>query len=168
MAIYVFIWSAQSWWPGAYSLFYSSAAIGIGSGSSSLFHLTSSVLHLLSCSQIWFSVNAIDSSVSSRFFGVSSHSHTVMQCQPIAASLRCSSLSRSLFLRIFATQNSRFVFGILQHSLLSMFNVSSLMFNVTFSSIWGPNSFYFSDYCHPFVQPACQGRRTAKQATIVL
>lgn len=46
---------------------------------------------------MWFSVNAIDSSVSSRFDGFSSHSHTVMQCQPIAASLRCSSLSRSLF-----------------------------------------------------------------------
>ena len=50
-------------------------------------------LALWSCSHMWFSVNAIDSSVSSRFFGVSSHSHTVMQCQPIAASLRCSSLS---------------------------------------------------------------------------
>ena len=43
-----------------------------------------------------------------------------MQCQPIAASLRCSSLSRSLFLRIFATQNSRFVFGILQHGEFSI------------------------------------------------
>ena len=43
-----------------------------------------------------------------------------MQCQPIAASFRCSSLSRSLFLRIFATQNTLFVFGILQHSELSM------------------------------------------------
>ena len=69
---------------------------------------------------MWFSVNAIDSSVSSRLLGFNSHSHTVIQCQPISANLRCSSLSRSLFLRIFATQNSRFVFGILQHSELSM------------------------------------------------
>ena len=44
----------------------------------------------------------------------------VMQCQPIAANLCCSSLSRSLFLRIFFTQNSLFVFGILQHSELSI------------------------------------------------
>ena len=73
-----------------------------------------------SCSQIWFSVKAIDSSVSSRFEGFSSHSHTVMQCQPIAASWRCSSLSLSLFLRIFATQKFRFVFGILQQSLFTI------------------------------------------------
>ena len=61
----------------------------------------------------------MESKVVSRFCGFSSHSHTVMQCQPISASFRCSSLSRSLFLRILFTQNSRFVFGILQHSELS-------------------------------------------------
>ena len=61
---------------------------------------------------MWFRVNAIDSIVSSRFLEVSSHSQTVMLCQPILASLRCSSLSRSLFLLIFTTQNSLFVFGI--------------------------------------------------------
>ena len=48
-----------------------------------------------SCRNIWFRVNAIDSSVSSRFDGFSSHSQTVMQCHPIAANFRCSSLSRS-------------------------------------------------------------------------
>ena len=79
---------------------------------------------------MWFSVKAIDSNVSSLSFGVSSHSHTVMQCQPIAASLRCSSLSRSLFLRIFATQKSLFVFGILQQVEFSMVNGSWSMVNV--------------------------------------
>ena len=59
----------------------------------------------------------MESKVCSLYFGFNSHSHTVMQCQPIEASFRCSSLSRSLFLRIFATQKSLFVFGILQHSL---------------------------------------------------
>lgn len=58
---------------------------------------------------MWFSVNAIEFKVSSRFAGFNSHSHTVMQCQPMAASFFCSSLSRSLFLRILATQNSWFV-----------------------------------------------------------
>ena len=53
---------------------------------------------------MWFNVKANDSNVSSRRLGISSHSHTVMQCHPISASLRCSSLSRSLFLRIFATR----------------------------------------------------------------
>ena len=53
---------------------------------------------------------------------------TVMQCHPILASSRCFSLSRSLFLRIFATQKSLLLFGILQHSLFSMFNVSCSMF----------------------------------------
>ena len=75
----------------------------------------------------------MESSVSSRFDGFSSHSHTVMQCQPICASLRCSSLSRSLFLRILATQKSRLVFGILQHSELSVI-VSWLLFVV----MWCP------------------------------
>ena len=89
---------------------------------SSIIHLPSYIFHLLSFIQMWFIVNAIDSKVSSRFFGVSSHSHTVMQCQPIAASFFCSSLSRSLFHRIFATQKSRFVFGILQHFELSTFH----------------------------------------------
>ena len=61
-------------------------------------------------------VNAMESSVSSRLEGFSSHSQTVMQCHPIEANARCSSRSRSLFLRIFSTQKSRLVFGILQHS----------------------------------------------------
>ena len=39
-----------------------------------------------------------------------------MQCHPMAANLFWSSISRSLFLRILFTQNSLFVFGILQHS----------------------------------------------------
>ena len=85
-----------------------------------IFLPTSAILHFLSCRNMWFSVNANASSVSSRFDGFSSHSHTVIQCHPISANFCCSSLSRSLFLRIFATQNSRFVFGILQHSELSM------------------------------------------------
>ena len=34
---------------------------------------------------MWFRVKAMESNVSSRFEGFSSHSHTVMQCQPIAA-----------------------------------------------------------------------------------
>lgn len=88
---------------------------------------------------MWFSVNAIDSKVSSRFFGVSSHSHTVMQCQPIAASLFCSSLSRSLFLRIFATQNSLFVFGILQHSELS---ITSNIFHLPSALSHHPSSLF--------------------------
>ena len=54
-----------------------------------------------------------------------------MQCHPMAANRFWSSISRSLFLRILFTQNSLFVFGILQHSEFSMFNVSSLVFNVT-------------------------------------
>ena len=78
-----------------------------------------------SCSQMWFSVNAIDSKVSSRFDGLSSHSHTVIQCHPIAANCFCSSLSLSLFLRIFATQKSRFVFGILQQFEFSSFAIST-------------------------------------------
>ena len=45
--------------------------------------------------------------------------------QPISANFRCSSLSRSLFLRIFATQNSLFVFGILQHSEFEIVNCKS-------------------------------------------
>ena len=69
------------------------------------------------------------SNVSSRFFGFNSHSHIVMQCQPIAANLCCSSLSRSLFLRILFTQNSLFVFGILQHDELSIINSPLSIFN---------------------------------------
>ena len=67
----------------------------------------------------------------SRCLGFSWHSHTVMQCHPMAANRFWSSISRCLFLRILFTQNSLFVFGILQHSEFSMFNVSSLMFNDT-------------------------------------
>jgi len=73
-----------------------------------------------SCNHIWFTVNAIESNVCSLCLGFNSHSQTVMQCQPISASLRCSSLSRSLFLRIFATQKSWFVVGILQQTELSI------------------------------------------------
>ena len=74
---------------------------------------------------MWFNVQTIDSNVSSHRLGVNSHSHTVMQCQPISASLRCSSLSLSLFLRILATQKSRFVYGILQHCDLSILSSST-------------------------------------------
>ena len=73
----------------------------------------------------------MESKVCSLYFGFISHSHTVTQCQPIVASFFCSSLSRSLFLWIFATQKSRFVFGILQHSEFSMFNGPCSMFNET-------------------------------------
>ena len=64
----------------------------------------------------------MESIVPSRFCGFSSHSQTTMLCQPISASFRCSSLSRSLFRLILFTQNSRFVLGILQHSELSIIN----------------------------------------------
>ena len=43
-----------------------------------------------------------------------------MQCHPMAANRFWSSISRSLFLRILFTQNSLFVFGILQHSEFSI------------------------------------------------
>jgi len=43
--------------------------------------------------------------------GFSSHSQTVMQCQPIFANLFCSSLSRSLLRLIFFFQKSVFVLG---------------------------------------------------------
>lgn len=75
-----------------------------------------------SSNQILLRVKANDFNVCSLTLGFNSHSHTVMQCQPIVANRFWSSLSLSLFLRIFATQNSRFVFGILQHSEFS--NVS--------------------------------------------
>ena len=61
---------------------------------------------------MWFSVKAREASVLSLLFGFSSHSQTTMTCQPIAASFFCSSLSRSLFLWIFFSQKSVFVFGI--------------------------------------------------------
>ena len=64
-------------------------------------------------------------------FGFNSHSQTVMQCHPISANFRCSSLSRSLFLRIFASQKSRFVLGILQQTELSTVMVSCLLVIVT-------------------------------------
>ena len=57
----------------------------------------------------------MESNVTSRFDGFNSHSQIVMQCHPMLASVRCSSRSRSLFRRIFATQKSLFVLGILQH-----------------------------------------------------
>ena len=57
-------------------------------------------------------VNARDFNVCSRTLGFNSHSHTVMQCHPIFASCRCSSLSLSLFRLIFFSQKSVFVFGI--------------------------------------------------------
>ena len=65
---------------------------------------------------MWFRVKAIDSSVFSLALGFSSHSQTTILCHPISASFCCSSLSRSLFRRILFTQNSRFVFGILQQA----------------------------------------------------
>ena len=63
--------------------------------------------------------------VCSRTAGANSHSHTVIQCQPISASFFFSSLSRSLFLRIFVTQKSRLVLGILQHLELSILSSST-------------------------------------------
>jgi len=49
-----------------------------------------------------------------------------MQCHPMAANRFWSSISRSLFLRILFTQNSLFVFGILQHSeSVSMYSLPS-------------------------------------------
>ena len=77
---------------------------------------------LWSCRNILLSVKPSDSSVFSRTFVFNSHSQMVMECQPIAASSCCTFKSRSWFLCIFATQNSRFVFGILQHSELSTLN----------------------------------------------
>ena len=94
---------------------HSSAAIRVCMFSSSTLGYSMPLVQL-SCNHIWFSVNAIESNVCSMTFGFSSHSQTVMQCHPISANLRCSSLSRSLFLRIFATQNSWFVLGILQQA----------------------------------------------------
>ena len=67
----------------------------------------------------------MDSMVCSRTAGANSHSHTVIQCQPISASFFFSSLSRSLFLRIFVTQKSRLVLGILQHLELSILSSST-------------------------------------------
>ena len=67
----------------------------------------------------------MESKVPSRFFAFSSHSQTTILCQPISASFRCSSLSRSLFRLILFTQNSRFVLGILQQTELSIVNCKS-------------------------------------------
>ena len=67
-----------------------------------------------SFNQILLRVNASDFNVCSRFDGFNSHSQMVMQCQPISANRFCVSISLSWFLLIFATQNSRFVLGILQ------------------------------------------------------
>ena len=79
---------------------------------------------VLSCRKMRFRVKAIDSSVFSLALGFSSHSQTTMLCQPISASFCCSCLSRSLFRLILFTQNSRFVFGILQQA---EFSTSSLI-----------------------------------------
>ena len=79
---------------------------------------------VLSLRNMLFRVCTKERRVCSRLAGFRSHSHTVMQCQPISASLFCSSLSRSMFLVIFFTQNSLFVFGILQHSELSTSEVT--------------------------------------------
>lgn len=57
-------------------------------------------------------VNARAFNVCSLTFGFSSHSHTVIQCHPIFANCRCSSLSRSLLRLIFFSQKSVFVLGI--------------------------------------------------------
>ena len=67
----------------------------------------------------------MESNVSSRFCGFNSHSHTVMQCHPMLASIRCSSRSRFLFLRIFESQNSLLVLGILQHAEFSSLSIST-------------------------------------------
>ena len=76
-----------------------------------------------SFNQIWFRVNAKESNVCSFFLEVSSHSHTVMQCQPMAARSCSSSISRSLFLLIFAIQKSRLALGSLQHLVLSILSI---------------------------------------------
>lgn len=67
----------------------------------------------------------MESNVTSRFDGFNSHSQIVMQCHPMLASVRCSSRSRSLFRRIFATQKSLFVLGILQHPEFSSVCIST-------------------------------------------
>lgn len=69
-----------------------------------------------SSSHILFRVYTSDFKVASRLCGFSSHSQMVIKCHPISASFFSSSISRSWFLRIFASQNSLFVCGILQHS----------------------------------------------------
>ena len=96
----------------------SAAIIGSSSG-------ISYCLRVLSCKKILLRVYANDSNVFSLTFGFSSHSQIVMECQPIAASSCCTLASRSWFLCIFATQKSLFVFGILQHSELSIVNGKS-------------------------------------------
>ena len=96
-------------------LFYylSSAALSMPSSSSNLGY----GLPMTTCSfnQILLSVKANDFNVCSLFDGFSSHSQMVMQCHPISANRFCVSISLSWFRLIFATQNSRFVLGILQH-----------------------------------------------------
>ena len=96
-------------------LFYylSSAALSMPSSSSNLGY----GLPMTTCSsnQILLSVKANDFNVCSLFDGFSSHSQMVMQCHPISANRFCVSISLSWFRLIFASQNSRFVLGILQH-----------------------------------------------------
>ena len=70
-----------------------------------------------SSSHILFRVNTSDFNVASRFCGFSSHSQMVIERHPISTSFFCSSISRSWFLCIFATQKSLFVWGMMQHPL---------------------------------------------------
>ena len=64
---------------------------------------------------IWFNVYSSDVSVCSRLSVFSSHSHTVMQCHPMAASSCCTLLSRCLLRFILAAQKSTLLFGILKY-----------------------------------------------------
>ena len=49
----------------------------------------------------------------------------ILLCHPMSARRCCSSLFRSLFLLIFAIQNSRLVLGSLQHLVLSILSIST-------------------------------------------
>ena len=66
---------------------------------------------LWSLSHILLRVNASDSSVCSLTAGFNWHSHTVIQCHPIEARRRCSSMSRARLRAIFAFQNSVLLLG---------------------------------------------------------
>jgi len=92
-------------------------------------------------------------SVASRVSGLSWHSHTVMQCHPILDSRTCTSLSRSWFLTIFFTQNSRLLFGTLQHSELA---ISRLIASPSLTPVPPPAISSMASRCpcqkHPFTK----------------
>lgn len=96
----------------------SSAAPYSGSVSAAIMPQSSSgreYLTVRSPRYIWFKVYSSDVSVCSRLSAFSSHSHTVMQCHPMAASSCCTLLSRCLLRFILAAQKLTLLFGILKY-----------------------------------------------------